>query len=349
MILKRSETARKAFTLVELLVVIAIIGILVALLLPAVQAAREAARRTHCKNQLHQIGVAFLNHENTHGYFPSGGWGWTWTGDPDSGTGERQPGGWAYSLLPFLESVDAHAVGSGLTPAQKRVALMEQQQQIEPTFYCPSRRAAALSYAPYPVVNANDPPGFFVAKTDYAANGGCYSPAEGSPVPWWPGPSDLNCINSYPNCGAWGYTRDNIKWFDGPVRPRYPIETRQILRGTTHTLLAAEKYLSPTFYDAESRSNSCADNNSLYQGYDWDVIRWTRRDDLYVPRQDTSVEEACTVRFGSAHSSIFNGLMCDGSVQSIEYDIDPIVWETMGVIGESCKITQNTGPTGPVR
>src|SRR5687768_6477407 len=86
----------RGFTLVELLVVIAIIGILVALLLPAVQAARESARRTQCKNHLKQLSLAFLTHENTYGYFPSGGWGWVWTGDPDLGSGERQPGGWAY-------------------------------------------------------------------------------------------------------------------------------------------------------------------------------------------------------------------------------------------------------------
>src|SRR5262245_59620853 len=86
----RGEGIRRAFTLVELLVVIAIIGILVAMLLPAIQAAREAARRSQCQNNLKQIGIGFLNHENSRKFFPSGGWGYKWSGDPDNGSGEKQ-------------------------------------------------------------------------------------------------------------------------------------------------------------------------------------------------------------------------------------------------------------------
>src|SRR5262245_20738462 len=108
-----SSARRTAFTLVELLVVIAIIGILVALLLPAIQAAREAARRTQCKNNVRQIRLALQNHEGTRKVFPTGGT----KRSPDlqkyltNGTANgpaKQGLGWAYQLLPYLEEQAVH-------------------------------------------------------------------------------------------------------------------------------------------------------------------------------------------------------------------------------------------------
>ena len=100
--------------------VIAIIGILIALLLPAVQAARESARQLTCATNLKQLSLAVINHQDTHGFYPTGGWGWDWVGDPDRGFGNqpdpKQPGGWVFSILPFIEQEDLWALASDSQP-----------------------------------------------------------------------------------------------------------------------------------------------------------------------------------------------------------------------------------------
>ena len=94
---------RRAFTLIELLVVITIIAILIAMLLPAVNAARESGRRAACSNHLKQLATACRAHEEAQGFLPSGGWGFLWVGDPTLGVGRRQPGSWLYSVLPHID------------------------------------------------------------------------------------------------------------------------------------------------------------------------------------------------------------------------------------------------------
>ena len=82
----REANIRRAFTLVELLIVITIIGVLVSLLMPAVQSAQESGRRV-CSNNLHQMAMGCLALESKYQHLPGGGWGWRWGGEPDRGFG----------------------------------------------------------------------------------------------------------------------------------------------------------------------------------------------------------------------------------------------------------------------
>jgi prepilin-type N-terminal cleavage/methylation domain-containing protein/prepilin-type processing-associated H-X9-DG protein len=129
---------RRAFTLVEVLVVIAIIGILVALLLPAVQASREAARRTGCTNNLKQVGLALLNFEGIHKTFPSG-----YVSQFDGNGNDTGPGwGWASMILPQLEEGAIYRVINFDLPIEHpsnsvRVANVS-------VFFCPSDDASRV-------------------------------------------------------------------------------------------------------------------------------------------------------------------------------------------------------------
>ncbi len=143
---------RNGFTLVELLVVIAIIGILVGLLLPAVQAAREAARRMQCSNNLKQLGLALHNYESSHKKLPPG-WiasqGLMWT-SATAGTGGDGQGSWGWPafILPFIEQknlYDALNVGQDLrTVLDDNPRLLLMQQPLA-TFRCPSDVAPVLN------------------------------------------------------------------------------------------------------------------------------------------------------------------------------------------------------------
>jgi prepilin-type N-terminal cleavage/methylation domain-containing protein/prepilin-type processing-associated H-X9-DG protein len=340
----------QAFTLVELLVVIAIIGILVALLLPAIQAAREAGRRAQCKNHLRQIAIACLNHESTHKTYPHGGWSWRWMGDPDKGVGPRQPGGWIYQAAPFLEEQAVFNIGAGLPQAQKAVELKKQMAQPIPTFNCPSRRPAVALSSRTPLGKYTDlddggvekfpfnsliPDG--MAKTDYAINGGRDEhPATHPPLPPPNGPPTAvtDCApGPFPNCGGMEGDRARIDLLFSGISTRYAAaKIRHITDGTSKTALVGEKALQPKFYDTgygegdNFSKNNGGDNSSMYQGYDKDNTRWIGA----VPVRDTDDIPILDSVFGSAHPGGINLALCDGSVQTIDYDIEQRVWGCYG-------------------
>ena len=345
---------RDGFTLVELLVVIAIIGVLVALLLPAVQAAREAARRAQCKNNLKQMGLAALNHEGAQKYFPTGGWGWQWSGDPDRGYGRRQPGGWYYSMLSYSEHASLRMLGSDgqpelVTPAQKSGGGERMKTHI-PIFFCPSRRGQTQ----FPFVTGTDSVNVerpeVVARNDYAAcSGSLYS---------------VFGVNRGPNLLSGGQMPDPLKFTgynvhtvgqsvynsagaeiprgNGVVLAMSETRIAQITDGTTSTILFGEKHIQAADYEA---STTAANNQGWDLGIDIDVNRWTMIPPLsdgnttdYVGDSGLPADLAKALnelsQFGGPHPSGCQFVFCDGSVKTLAYDIDAETFRRLGPIDD---------------
>ncbi|MFM7137749.1 MAG: DUF1559 domain-containing protein, partial [Planctomycetota bacterium] len=147
----------RGFTLIELLVVIAIIALLVALLLPAVQSAREAGRRVTCCNHLRQMAIAFHSHESSLGIFPDGGeWYWSQRTMSDSlpAIAPNQNAGWPLQILPYIEQLAVWKLSSYPQAAATPISV----------FACPTRRA--------PMVLPASPGMTPRASMDYAGNAG---------------------------------------------------------------------------------------------------------------------------------------------------------------------------------
>ncbi|MBO5437632.1 MAG: DUF1559 domain-containing protein [Thermoguttaceae bacterium] len=295
------------FTLVELLVVIAIIGMLVGLLLPAVQQAREAARQMQCSNNLKQMGIASLNHESTVKTFPSGGWDGYWVGDADQGFGANQPGGWAYSILPYMEQNAVWQLGmNGTTETDQtqKDGAKTRAEAVVGVFNCPSRRAAKTYPYALGAQLINTTPCTMTGKLDYCGNGGDPSNGNWNSAGYGTSPSTI----------ADGRTKLKSITCSGVTFFKSIVTFGEIRDGSSNTYLIGEKYLNSNEYET---GKDGGDDIVVYCGNDEDIIRSGNSQ----PAQDR-MGVANHGAFGSTHAGSFGMTMCDGSVQRVSYSID---------------------------
>jgi prepilin-type N-terminal cleavage/methylation domain-containing protein len=336
-----ANRTRNGFTLVELLVVIAILGALIAILLPAVQSAREAARQVHCKNNLKQLSLACLHHLDAQGHFPTGGWGWYWVGDPDRGFDKEQPGGWIYNVLAYCElSPGLHELpGDGLPNELTRVQRVGAAQLIQSPIdivNCPSRREATT----YPLVaNEGGSVGFFNSITPSAAGRSDYAANAGHVYCEWPyaslgrGPGSYDEAKTWTAVRAWGSeqprftlaTAAQVETLTGVSFERSIVSAAQVPDGLSKTYLIGERYIPS---GAHATGFQMGDNETWCTGFNNDNFRKTGR------LKDNEIRECAPTpdwisdivepdsRFGSAQTAGWNASFCDGSVRTMTYEID---------------------------
>jgi prepilin-type N-terminal cleavage/methylation domain-containing protein/prepilin-type processing-associated H-X9-DG protein len=317
---KRRRIRASGFTLIELLIVIAIVGILVALLLPAIQAAREAARRTHCQSNLRQMGLAVLTHHDALRVLPTSGNNGAIAraaGKPTSAKGTPfQQAGALFQILPYLEM----GVESGADDDTIRSLAV-------PTYFCPTRRG--------PTTRAGTD-GKPLGLNDYA-------------LPAWKD-STAGPGRGGNGGGCWNYWGDNTGDNEnhsfyrntafvrgGKATVAFPAgRLAQLTDGTSNVLLFAEKFVDPTRYEpakldeeppqAPWNVSIAFTDMGYHHGWHWSTLRCS----MYGPIPDQPLDTlAYWQMFGSAHTDGLNAAFADGSVRAIRYDVVNAVFQLL--------------------
>ena len=325
-----------AFTLVELLVVIAIIGILIALLLPAVQQAREAARRSECSNQLRQLGLAMLNYEQTNNELPPG----IVTTSGDASVIEMQFTNWAIELLPFIEReplYDRYDQEQHNTSVDNLLVIRTQLDEMQ----CPSAEEHQLR----PIGHST-----FSGILDVVGPASSsYKGVAGIVIS--PNPDEFADTNRYyDNPGSADSDADNAirdRFRRGPLHlvgigELEPVRLRDITDGISKTLLIGE-YTTPDHSENNLNEGQTAIpywglSNSFYSlgttlGGPWGLLAdYDRCYDL-ADQFGTNIRPQCNRAFGSNHAGVVQFARCDASVARIPPEIDLVIYQSLGTIG----------------
>ena len=322
--------SRRAFTLIELLVVIAIIGILVALLLPAVQQAREAARRTQCKNNLKQYGLALHNYHDTYGKFPgAGGWavgtrGWDWELETSPHIS------WHVRILPFMDQAPLYA--------QMKMNEMYQDRAILPDG---SRTwSKSVPYGRCPSDNSNEREWSECVQTSYSGSLGSQSTPSAGGAGCEPYEQYAEKYKLAGHGNFW--TKEQISgMFSRMVGA--DISTSDVTDGTSNTILVGEIMAK------------CHDHKAGWTHYNG---MGSAHASTVVPINDLTTCEnapvakitytACTNQnnwnfswgFKSNHTGGAHFLFCDGTVRLLSENINHVTYQRLGgrkdgqVVGE---------------
>ncbi len=297
----RKHLSRSGFTLVEVLVVIAIIGLLVALLLPAIQSAREAARRSQCQNNLKQIGIALQSHLDTKKAFPMG-----------RNRLDQFAVSWAFFLLPYMEEGPIYSAHKDNVRNDDDRNAEAMRTPIE-TYACPSRRKAAADRN----FDDNDQPPKVLgaaALGDYAANAG-YEYDTGM---LGGDNGDIKIFGQYKRVDA------------GPIFSGSKISERQVTDGLSQTLAVGERHIPPVPANTAPEMEHYAVGDTAFLAGDTPYTTFRGTKDGLA----TGLDDPDKTKFGSAHSGgIVQFVFLDGHVSGLRADMAIAVLKALSTIG----------------
>ncbi len=337
---RRQPLSHRGFTLVELLVVIAIIGILIGMLLPAVQSVREAARRTTCMNNLRQLGLAAHNYESSYMHFPTAGgqsnafWD---TGEELTPQHGYENLGWVYQLLPFMEQSNLYNQRSSLGYLGGNNPLVE--TSIE-TLVCPTRGPRFINMGSYPL-----------AVADYAGVTGSWNEPDWNGFAWehWVGPRENEVQAAWTGIiakgGHYDAAADRVY---GMPRIRFG----SLTDGSSNTIMLMEKAANARNFGMANLTDGVWmwwEIWGQFTGADWGTMRMiapqnamdgttganpqvgllgdTQNRPGWMFMSSTITQE---VGFGSAHPGTTMAVFGDGSTHSIQNNIDIYVLQAAG-------------------